>query len=266
MTLSQIPKLNVVFLGCSKDPIEILYSAYRISQSQEDILDIWQQIQEKTISRDEMAAYLPERLGNEYPSSMRQAQFVFMVDHISRISAQLLNCQSTEPEKANLICADLQIQHNWQLAVTPPSFQQNQELMNRWFDLQSEITSFYKRCLEMGIGPDDAGFALPQGLLCREQISMSFQAMQQFLDVSMCEQSLWEIKEMSWQIYQVMKKEFPTLAKRLGIKCWENRNLFCDESIDCYETCKWNKTRPHKTHLNSILVDESQTVSEKTVM
>lgn len=254
----QTAELNVTFLGCSKDPIDIIYSAYHIDRSKEEIIAIWQQIQEKGISREEMEQQLPKGLIKTLPPELRQAHFVFMVDNISRISALSLHRFSIETDKPGLICTD-QFRHSGDhLAVTPPSFQKHRDLQKKWSVLQSEMIAFYKACCEKGIDPEDAGFALPRGLLCREQISMSFQVMQQFLDIKMCEHTHWEIRNASRQIYRWMKREFPTLARRLGIKCWENRNLFCDEPYDLYKSCRLHSTRPHKRHLTGILSDPVQ--------
>ena len=266
MTQNQIPELNVAFLGCSKDPLEILYSAYIIAKKPEKITSTWQQFQEKTISREEMAAILPAKKKDHYSTNLRQAQFVFKVENISRISSISLNRASTKAEGAGIICAAPQAQNSRELAVTPPSFQRSQELIKKWFDLQAEIDSFYKTCLDLEISADDAAFALPQGLLCSEQLSMSSQAMQQFLDSSMCEETSWELKKLSNQIYQIMKREFPSLSGRLGIKCWENRNLFCDEPYERYKMCKWSKTRPHQSHLNNLWRNENRPELEKTLM
>ena len=136
--------------------------------------------------------------------------------------------------------------------VTPPSFKERPEVLARWETLQKDMLSFYDFCTESGIRQEDARFALPMGTVSREQFSMGFQAMQQFLDVRMCERAQWEIREMAWQIYGLMKKAYPQFAKRLGIKCWENRGLACDEDIAAFEACKWSRSRPHKDQLTAL--------------
>ncbi len=265
MTKSPTHDLNVTFMGCSKDPIEILYSSYQVKQSQDDAVKIWQQIQSGEISRDTMVGYVSQNSGNNQYPSLKQAQFVFAVDNISQLSTSYFNRQHNELGRNSISQTYLDFQNKQLAAVTPPSFQDNPGLLEKWSHLQVEIVSFYNYCREQGVDVNDAGFALPRGLRCREQISMSFQAMQRFLDQKMCEKTQWEINGLSWQIFQIMKKEFPTLAKRLGIKCWENRNLFCDESRQKYETCKWQKSRPHKDDLNSLWVGDNN-MSSQVVM
>ena len=262
MNKSSTANLNVTFLGCSKDPIEILYSSSKIRQSPDDAAKIWQQIQSGEITREAMVNYAAKNLGSNYQTPLKQAQFLFVVDNISQIGSSYFNRQQIESDKNNIAQSYLELQNKDQTAVTPPSFQVNPELLEKWSNLQTDIVAFYNYCRDQGVEADDAGFALPRGLRCREQISMSFQTMQRFLDQKMCEKIQWEINELSWQIFQIMKKEFPTLAKRLGIKCWENRNLFCDEPHQIYESCKWHRSRPHKDDLNSLWARENNLTSQ----
>jgi len=264
MTGSQFPTLSVSFLGCTKDPVEILYSARKISQSCDDAMEIWQQIQGKSITREEMINYISDRREYDRFPVFKQAQFVFLVNNISRISALALKRHQVEKEKAETPRQGKRLKNREQISLTPPSIQDNPELLKKWTKLQDEMVTLYNSCLELGINKHDAEYVMPQGLLCREQLSMSFQGMQQFLDVKLCEKTAWEIKEMSWQMYHLMKETFPSLADRLGIKCWENRSLFCDEPLEFFKTCVWQQKRPHKSHLNTLWNLDSFQASEKS--
>lgn len=266
MTRNDNPRLSVTFLGCSRDPIEIIYAAHRINRHQDDAVHLWRMIQEKTISRGKMIAGLPRSISRKYRQELKQTQFLFLVDNISRIAAHTLNQPSRDGEDAGLIVADLQDAMGEFTSATPPAIAKNTRLFRKWETLQAEMTSFYQACQREEIDSEDLEYLLPQGLLCREQISMNFQSMQHFLDEAMCEQSHWEIRELSRQIYELMKREFPSLSVRLGIKCWENRNLFCDEAVSDYEACCWRTTRPHQSHLRDLWQNETGRLSESTLL
>ncbi|NQU65664.1 MAG: FAD-dependent thymidylate synthase [SAR324 cluster bacterium] len=266
MTKTPSSDLSVTFLGCSKDPLEILFSAYKISHSSDDATEIWQSIQNGEIDREMMHSCISQYVSEGHLVPLRQAQFVFVIKNISQISVSQVNRQQIELGKNNISQGYLDLQYKGQNVVTPPSFHENPELLQRWSNLKADIITFYKYCRENGIEPADAGFVLPQGLQCQEQISFSFKSMQNFLDQRLCENTQWEINEMSWKIFQIMEKEFPSLAKRLGIKCWENRNLFCDEPCHIYKTCRWGKTRPHKNDFNSLWVRDGQDTAQTTPM
>ena len=262
MSQTSSPKLNVSFLGCTKDPVEVIYSAFRICYSKDDAMETWRKIRSGDISKEKMNQFVMEKLGTGHTSPLRQVQFVFVVDNISRACTAQFNRHHIGIEREEMSQRYVNFNKGIQAFVTPPSFEDNPEIMEGWVKLQEEIIDFYNQCTTAGIKQEDARFALPMGTVSREQFAIGFQAMQQFLDVRMCERAQWEIRDMAWQMFKIMKKEFPVLAKRLGIKCFENRNLYCDEDHDAYLACKWSSSRPHKSDLNELWMSEKKRIRQ----
>lgn len=252
MTETNFPRPRVTFLGCSNDPAEVLFSAFRICYSKDDAATTWEKIKSGEIPRETIENFVKDKLGTGHTSPLRQVVFVFVVDNISRACTAQFNRHHIGIEREEMSQRYVDFNKGIQSFITPPSIQDDAEALIKWTQLQKSILEFYNFCLERGIKKEDARFALPMATSSREQFTMGFQAMQQFLDVRMCERAQWEIREMAWQMYRVMKKEFPHLAERLGIKCWENRQLYCDEDYAAYQVCKWSKSRPHKQDLAEI--------------
>ncbi len=250
------PQLKVNFLGVSKDPIEVLYSAFRICYSKDNAEEMWRKIRAGEIERAKMESFVAEKLSTGHTSPLRQVVFVFVVDNISRACTAQFNRHHIGVEREEMSQRYVEFNQGIKAFVTPPSIQENPQILQKWQKLQKETVQFYDECLAEGIQKEDARFALPMATLSREQFAMGFQAMQQFLDVRMCERAQWEIREMAKQIYKIMKHEFPHLAERLGIKCWENRNLYCDEDYKAYQACLWSKSRPHKQDLADLWQNE----------
>lgn len=246
-------KLKVHFLGCSTDPIQILYSAFRMCYSNDDALTTWDKIINREITRKTMSEFLSEKLGTGHTSPLRQAQFVFVVDNISRAATAQFNRHHVGVERSEMSQRYVNFNRGIGAFVTPKSFQGNPKIEAKWQELQGQMVDFYTSCVESGIPAEDARFGLPMATVSREQFAMGFQAIQNFLDVRMCERAQWEIKDMAWQIYRIMKKRYPELSSNLGIKCWENRSLYCDEDYKAYQGCKWRKSRPHKVDLVEML-------------
>ncbi len=249
MITHEFPKPEVTLLGCTKDPLEVLYSACQIYYSQDDAVETWQMIQNSAISREKMVMDIKSKLGTISIFPIKQVQFVFLVNNISKVYMTLFDLHQMRTKGEDISKAYFDQNIGVKSFATPPSFQNNQHVLDRWLKLQDEIIHFYKYCSENGIKQEDIGLALPMGTISRQQLSIGFQTMQQFLDIRMCETTHWELKELGWQMYHIIKKEFPTLGERLGIKCWDNRNLYCNEDIEIYKSCKWNKTRPHKNEM-----------------
>lgn len=258
MSETEFPKLKVSLLGVSKDPVEVLYSAFRICYSKDDANETWEKIKTGEIKRQQMEDFVVEKLGTGHTSPLRQVAFVFVVDNVSRACTAQFNRHHIGIEREEMSQRYVDFNKGIKAFVTPPSIQENPKILEKWNNLQSDMVGFYNDCLAEGIKKEDARFALPMATVSREQFSMGFQAMQQFLDVRMCERAQWEIRDMAWQIYRLMKKEFPHLAERLGIKCWENRNLYCDEDYKAYKACMWSRSRPHKDDLAQLWKKEKK--------
>ena len=252
MRSNNSPQVKVNFMGCTKDPVAVIYSAFRICYSKDDAVETWDKIRSGEISPETMDSFVKDKLGTGHTSPLRQIQFVFVVDNISRACTAQFNRHHIGIEREEMSQRYVNFNKGIQAFVTPPALRKDSAVMDQWQDLQNRNIEFYNFCLSRGIKQEDARFALPMGTVSREQFAMGFQAMQQFLDVRLCERAQWEIREMAWQIYRIMRKEFPTLANRLGIKCWENRGMFCDEDYKNYQNCKWSKTRPHRNDLDQL--------------
>ena len=252
MKKDNYPKLYVEFLGCSKDPLAILYSAFQINNPRVSASDVWRKLKSGEISRKAMETFVEERIGGGFSDTLRQVQFIFLVNNLSTTSATRFNRHHIGINNDDVFQHYLNIDLENQIFVTPPDYSNHKAVLEKWHQLQQDILNFYQYCVHQGIQADDARYALPMGTISKEQFSMGFQGLQQFLDIHLCEMTHWELREMAWQIFHIMKKEFPNLASRLGIKCWENRNLYCNEDHGSYSSCKWCQARPHKNDLTEM--------------
>ncbi len=239
--------LTVDLLGCSNQPAIILYSAYKVATSDDDPAVLWEQLQNKQFSRK----IITDELGEEVFSldSLPQTQFVFIAQGISFKCSSILKKYKFQ---LNPIQFHVQADEEGANFVTPPGFYKNEHVLEKWLDLQERLNEFYTLCERQGIRKADVIYAHVVGTAYREQLTMGFHAMQQFIDEAMCDQADWELKELATRIYRKMKQEFPSLSERLGIKCWENRSMFCTESLEAYQQCPWKSSRPHKNKIKKM--------------
>lgn len=246
-------KSIVTFLGCSKDPVEIAYSTLSIRESNQSPRMIWQEIQTGDISREAMWRLLARHgiaLSQHIDNSV---YFLFVIDDLSSAAMGSLN-QSLAELGAFLIPNSVTKNLSEPTGmVTPPSIQKHPELMRRWNHISKELVEFYYQCEKEDVDDAERRLILPLGTSIREQYSLTFQSIQALLDIYMCEAMDWELKQMAWEIYDSMKIEFPSLSNRLGVRCWENRNLFCDKEYDVYQACYWKDQRPHQTDFQAII-------------
>ncbi len=242
--------IKVELLGVSNNPIAIIYSAFRICYSRISASELWQQINNGDISEQQMEDFIAEKLQTGHSSPLRQSHFIFVVDGISRAATAQFNRHHIGVEREEMSQRYVNFTKGIGAFVTPPSFKENPAILEEWTQLQQACINFYTKCTNAGIKQEDARFALPMATVSREQFAMNLQSMQNFLAVRMCERAQWEIRDMAWQMYRLMKKHHPILARtKLGIKCWENQNAFCDEDLQAYRKCRWSQSRPHKTDM-----------------
>lgn len=246
------PELQVMLIGCSKDPVKIAYSAFLLEQEGMDPLDVWNQVESERVSKEEMLLRLKAKglLNNAFP--YQHIRFVFAICNISQIANEILEFPRRFDFKRLATKLTQPIQSRDHQFVTPPAIKKDKDLNAKWIALQNQVNDFLKLCDAKGVSPEESNVAYPLAKLTTKQISLTFQDIQLFLDEMMCDKIFWEIREIAWSMYRLIKKEFPTLESRIGIKCWENRNLCCNENKEIYDKCQWRKKRPHMSDLNSL--------------
>jgi thymidylate synthase-like protein len=242
--------MNLRLLGCSRNLIKICYSAFKIQSERESKLEIWDENPFSEVSNSKMLKRLPDSVKSDCPKKLDQLQFVFLVENISQKALSELHQFQLKSDLEKYFHQKAPANPKIKGFLTPPSLLKDKKVTKRWEKLQKEMIRFRETCLDGGITQDDIELCLPEGILSSEQFSLSFQTLQQFLERGMCSGTYWEIKELSWQIYQTMKDEFPSLAGKLGVKCWENRRLFCDEKLATYQNCRFKESRPHKNEFS----------------
>ncbi len=242
-------RLSVSFLGCSVIPNEIVYLAQKIRHDEENPNQLWQSIQNGDIAKFKL-----EKLnGKSSTKQLDQAQFLFLVKNIS-----ITTYNKVVKEYSKFVELSDYLERAADLGrlrfVVPPAVLSNHKVKTKWQHLHKEIIKFFHLCTDQGLSIAQSGLSLPMVSLPQDLLAFDFQTLQHFLDNAMCEQSTWEIKTLAWELYEVMKSEFRILSQRLGIKCWENRQIVCNESLSAYNQCRFGKgIRPHNSSLNSIL-------------
>ncbi len=242
---------SIEFIGCSNNLTRILFSAIKQVSSTQSSKEIWEHIQSGDIE-DRLIQKEIERLNLSRKSQLSTSHFVFVIKNISFSSISYLEKKKAGLE-STIIASDLLLSADKHLSYCiPDDVLENDELNIKWQKLHRAMINLYKDCLMNGVEEKDAKLALSSGCTSRRQLSFSFCELAEFLSSSMCHNAVEEIKSISWQIYDFMKEEFPTLAKRLGIKCWENKELFCNENRLVYQNCPYSKERPHQDSFSRV--------------
>jgi len=241
-------KINLIYPLEQKPLLEILYTAYRICYSSKPVSEIRDEIRSGKISESQIKRFLRDRFRTGHTSPLRQLHFVFTIEEVSRVLTAQFNRHTVAVERCEMSQRYINTggSHNM---IFPQKWVDNlDEIRSHGINVgvHSSFEDYNELVDQLNIPKEDARYILPMGTESREQFSIGFEALQNFLDVRMCSCAQTEHREMAWEIYRIMRKNFPFLSSTLGIKCWENRRGYCDESKKCEE---WGKKRPSKKEL-----------------
>jgi thymidylate synthase (FAD) len=99
-------------------------------------------------------------------------------------------------------------------------------LSERFDRLMAEIGSVYHEMIDAGVPGEDARFVLPNATASQLVVSGNARAWYEFLTLRTCNMAQWEIREMSFQVLRVLKREDPVLFKDAGATCVRG---YCNE-------------------------------------
>jgi thymidylate synthase (FAD) len=99
-------------------------------------------------------------------------------------------------------------------------------LSERFDRLMTEIGRAYQEMLEAGVPGEDARFILPNATASQLVVSGNARAWYEFLTLRTCNMAQWEIREMSFQVLRILKREDPVLFKDAGATCVRG---YCNE-------------------------------------
>ena len=96
----------------------------------------------------------------------------------------------------------------------------------RFDKLMEEIGRTYEELLAAGVPSEDARFVLPNAAASQLVVSGNARAWYEFLTLRTCNMAQWEIREMSFQVLRILKREDPVLFKDAGATCVRG---YCNE-------------------------------------
>ncbi|HXM17659.1 MAG TPA: FAD-dependent thymidylate synthase [Candidatus Tumulicola sp.] len=110
--------------------------------------------------------------------------------------------------------------------VKPKRIASLPELSKAFDQMMSDAARTYQALLDAGIPSEDARFVLPNAAASQLVVSGNARAWYEFLTLRTCNMAQWEIREMSFQVLRILKREDPVLFKDAGATCVRG---FCHE-------------------------------------
>ena len=240
--------MEVQLIDFAADPLAKLYGAYRTCYSSDTPIQIWEKIRNESIPPERIRDFIKARLDTGHSSPLEQVVFWFAISGVSRsLSHQLVRHRigiSFEQQSQRYVRFKEE-----RLEYILPDSWKRAGLEGEFHDIVQRISVAYRKALEAGIPAEDARFVLPNAAPTNFQIMVNFAEMQHIADLRLCVRAQWEIRKMVARMRLEIKRAIPDLGPYLQPKCGENRQGYCDESLEDWQKCPLGKVRPHKKAL-----------------
>src|SRR5579883_1772519 len=244
----RVMAINVRLLDHSHDPIRSLYLAYRTCYSSLTPQEIADRVEDERISREQMLAFVLERLKTGHVSPLEQVWFEFAISGVSRaFSHQFVRHRvgiSFEQQSQRYV-----VFKKGRFPFTVPETVREAGFGERFESLMAEIGGFYEELVAAGVPGEDARFVLPNATSTNFKITINFAALLHMADLRLCTRAQWEFRRTVSLMRAEVFKRFPELARQVQPKCGERRMGYCDESLEAWQACPIGRKRPHKSAL-----------------
>jgi thymidylate synthase (FAD) len=237
--------IQVTLLSHSEDPVRSLYMAYRTCYSSLTPQQVARRIEDERIGRDEMQAFIAERLRTGHASPLEQVWFEFAISGVSRaFSHQFVRHRvgiSFEQQSQRYVTYK-----GGQFPYTVPDTVRKAGLEGRMAELFEEVGELYEAMVEAGVPAEDARFLLPNATNTNFKITVNFQSLLHICDLRLCTRAQWEFRKVAALMRSEVMKVAPDLGRFLQPKCGELRLGYCDETEKDWAACPIGRVRPHK--------------------
>ena len=212
--------MSVKLVSCSKNPLEIMYTAARTCYSE----SAPSKIGNKLPSEEKMVRLVRKVLGSGHWSIAEHVNFTFAIEGISRACSHQLvrhRLASFSQKSQRYVNAK-----NFQY-VTPNSMKNFRANLNvkghdvdlSYEDLMKLLSRFYEQAVDENIPKEDARFVLPNATITDLVMTLNLRELAHVYDMRACGRAQWEIRRVAKEMKVELEIQFPFLGEFLKIRC-----------------------------------------------
>lgn len=237
---------DVKLLDFPRDPLAILYVAYRTCYSNLPPQVIRRRVEEGKISRQKILEFLERWLPTGHGSPKQQLNFTFGLNGMSRVTSHQFVRHHVG------IVFDQQSQRYVEFKsedfpyVVPPTWVKA-GMAEQYASFMAQAGRLYQEALKAGIPGEDARYVLPHSAATNIQFTVNFDELLHIADQRLCTRAQWEIRHFWAKVRAEVGRTCPELKKFIQPKCGEYRLGYCDEAFGEYQRCPLSRVRPHKS-------------------
>lgn len=223
-------KLKVILLRHTPNPEETIAMAAKLCYSPSDVESL-----KKKIEAKDQKEFVKKLVKIGHMSPIEHATFTFGVEGISRACSHQLvrhrlasySQQSQRYVSEKSRGSGVGSQESTFDYIIPHSISSDKEAKKRFEDFMAEAQKAYDFIVERldrnGIKGEatfqDARFVLPNAAETKIIVTMNARELLHFFLQRCCERAQWEIREMAFEMYKLVKKVAPIIFDKAGPAC-----------------------------------------------
>lgn len=202
--------MQVSLIRYTPDPEQTVAAAARLCYSPDQVEDLLSGL---TPARTEK--FLGKLVEMGHFSPLEHASFTFGISGVSRsLSHQLVRHRiASYSQQSQRYVAMQRVP-----VVIPPSISQDAEALELFLATMQRVEQAYQQLLQR-VPAEDARYVLPNACQTNLVATMNARSLHNFFSLRCCNRAQWEIRELAWQMLQLVREVAPTLFKNAGPGC-----------------------------------------------
>ncbi|WP_277656421.1 FAD-dependent thymidylate synthase [Seleniivibrio woodruffii] len=204
--------LNVKLISKTADGELVSALAAKLCYSASDIDGLLEKI-----SSQEQSDFIHKIVSMGHHSVLEHLNFTFGVEGVSRaLTHQLVRHRIASYSQKS----QRYVKHGNEFEyITPHTVAENPELLAEYEKAMAEIGKAYDALLKAGVPAEDARYVLPNACETKIIITMNARELLHYFSIRCCERAQWEIREMSFEMLKLCRKEAPSIFGDAGPGC-----------------------------------------------
>ncbi len=217
-------KARVELLAHTPNALSLIYTAFRQCYFAGVAGDMWQEIQDGSISKEKQEQFIRNVISSGHESPVEHVTFTFSLSHVSRaLTHQLVRhriASFSQQSQRYVDAKDFDY-------ITPPKIARNPEALEKYTECMNTIANAYSELQELLLldakdkqtSNEDARFVLPQAAASSIVVTMNCRSLMNFFEHRCCVRAQWEIRDVANQMLAHCRSVLPEIFDHAGAKC-----------------------------------------------
>ncbi len=218
-------ELEVRLISIPENLIDTIYTACRTCYSADGAVEIYSNL---TQDNEKKLSLIRRVISSGHYSTIEHIQISFAINNISRAATHQLvrHRHMSFSQKSQRYVNEKEFNY-----IVPSSILQNQNLLNRFESLMTNIADIYNEFVAAGIKKEDARAILPNAAASSMVASLNLRELIHLANLRLCTRAQLEIRQLVKKMCELVVEREPWLKEHLVPKC--ERLGYCDEDNSC---------------------------------